>query len=90
MKQKTNPIGSMIPKPTEEITNDPLSSEQPEPIDIYLEDEYYYTYDDKLIFPQLSTDDRKDFELNIVGDDFIVFKSPTLKTISISREELKN
>ena len=90
MKQKTNPIGFMIPKPTEEIPNDPLSSEQPEPIDIYLEDEYYYTYDDKLIFPQLSTDDRKDFELNIVGDDFIVFKSPTLKTISISREELKN
>ena len=89
-KQKTNPIGFMIPKPTEEIPNDPLSSEQPEPIDIYLEDEYYYTYDDKLIFPQLSTDDRKDFELNIVGDDFIVFKSPTLKTISISREELKN
>ena len=90
MKQKTDPVGFMIPKPTEEIPNDPLSSEQPEPIDIYLEDEYYYTYDDKLIFPQLSTDDRKDFELNIVGDDFIVFKSPTLKTISISRKELKN
>ena len=91
MKEKTNLINYTIQKPTEEIPNNPLSSEQPEPIDIYLEDNYYDTYDNKLIFPQLSTDDRKDFELNIAGDDLIItFKSTTLKTVNISRKELKN
>ena len=91
MKEKTNLINYTIQKPTEEIPNNPLSSEQPEPIDIYLEDNYYDTYDNKLIFPQLSTDDRKDFELNIAGDDLIItFKSTTLKTVNISRTELKN
>ena len=91
MKEKTNLINYTIQKPTEEIPNNPLSSEQPEPIDIYLEDNYYDTYDNKLIFPQLSTDDRKYFELNIAGDDLIItFKSTTLKTVDISRTELKN
>ena len=91
MKEKTNLVNYTIQKPTEEIPNNPLSSEQPEPIDIYLEDNYYDTYDNKLIFPQLSTDDRKDFELNIAGDDLIItFKSTTLKTVDISRTELKN
>ena len=91
MKEKTNLVNYTIQKPTEEIPNNPLSSEQPEPIDIYLEDNYYDTYDNKLIFPQLSTDDRKDFELNIAGDDLIItFKSTTLKTVNISRTELKN
>ena len=91
MKEKTNLVNYTIQKPTKEIPNNPLSSEQPEPIDIYLEDNYYDTYDNKLIFPQLSTDDRKDFELNIAGDDLIItFKSTTLKTVNISRTELKN
>ena len=91
MKEKTNLVNYTIQKPTEEIPNNPLSSEQPEPIDIYSEDNYYDTYDNKLIFPQLSTDDRKDFELNIAGGDLIItFKSTTLKTVNISRKELKN
>ena len=34
MKEKTNLINYTIQKPTEEIPNNPLSSEQPEPIDI--------------------------------------------------------
>ena len=86
MKEKTNLVNYTIQKPTEEIPNNPLSSEQPEPIDIYSEDNYYDTYDNKLIFPQLSTDNRKDFELNIAGGDLIItFKSTTLKTVNISR-----
>ena len=29
---------------------------------------------DPMFFPQVSTDDRKDFEVNISGHDLIVFK----------------
>ena len=39
-------------------------------------------YPDKpLYFPQSSTDDRKDFEVNVTEDEMIVFKSPALKNI---------
>ena len=39
-------------------------------------------YPDKpLYFPQSSTDDRKDFEVNVTEDEKIVFKSPALKNI---------
>ena len=43
---------------------------------------------DPMFFPQLSTDDRKD-ELNVSGDDLILFKSPALTTVSISKKDLK-
>ena len=35
---------------------------------------------DPMFFPKPSTDDRKDFELNVIGDDLIIFKSPALTT----------
>ena len=38
-----------------------------------------------MYFPQPSTDDRRDLELNVSGDDLIVFKSPTLNFVSIER-----
>ena len=41
---------------------------------------------DPMIFPQSSTDDRKDFELNVSGDDLIVFKSQALTVVSIARK----
>ena len=45
---------------------------------------------DPIFFPQSSADDRKDFELNICGDDLIVFKSPTLTVVSIAKKDLKD
>ena len=41
-------------------------------------------------FPQPSTDDRKDFELNVSGDDLIVFKSPTLNYVGVDKKEFEN
>ena len=41
-----------------------------------------------IYFPQLSTDDRKDFELNVSGDDLIIFKSPTLNFVGVAKEGL--
>ena len=45
---------------------------------------------DPMFFPQPSTDDRKDFELNVSGDDLIVLKSPTLIVVSIAKKDLKD
>ena len=45
---------------------------------------------DPMLFTQPSTDDRKDFELNVSGDDLIVFKSPGLTTVSIAKKDLKD
>ena len=43
-----------------------------------------------MYFPQPSTDDRRDFELNVTGDDLIVFKLPTLIFVSIAKTDLKD
>ena len=41
-----------------------------------------------IYFPQPSTDDRKDFELNVSGDDLIIFKSPALNFVGVAKERL--
>ena len=43
---------------------------------------------DPMFFPQPSTNDRKD-ELNVSRDDMILFKSPALTTVSISKKIFK-
>ena len=43
-----------------------------------------------IYFPQPSTDDRKDFELNVSGDDLIIFKSPTLNFVGVAKEEFRD
>ena len=78
---------------TVEIPNDllyPLSQIKTE--DIYIDDslkDMLYP-GDPIFFPQPSTDDRKDFELNVSGDDLIVFKSPALTVVSIAKKDLKD
>ena len=43
-----------------------------------------------IYFPQPSTDDRKDFEVNVTGDDLIIFKSPTLNYVGVAKEKFKD
>ena len=43
-----------------------------------------------IYFPQPSTDDRKDFELNVSGDDLIIFKSPTLNYVGVDKKEFED
>ena len=87
VKEKTKKINIMTPKPTEKIPNDPLSYENIETEDLYFEDDYFKPTEAKITFTQLSPKDRKDFEINVGGDELIVFKSPILKTVNISRKE---
>ena len=78
---------------TDEISNDPLyPSSQIKTEDIYTDDslrDMLYP-GDPMFFPKPSTDDRKDFELNVIGDDLIIFKSPALTTVSIAKNDLKD
>ena len=51
--------------------------------DIYIYDNYLYNIQ---FFPKPSTDDRKDFEIKVGGDDLIVYELPMLTTVNISRK----
>ena len=76
----------------EDIPNDPLYPlSQIKTEDIYIDDslrDLLYPRD-PIYFPQPSTDDRKDFEINIPESEMIVFKSPSLTFSSIEKKELK-
>ena len=77
----------------DEILNDPLSAAKSiETEDIYLDDSLRQLLnpENQLFFLQPSTDNRKDFEVNVSGDDLIVFKSPALTTVIIAKKDLKN
>ena len=49
-----------------------------------------FNSEEPIFFPQPSTDDRKDFEINVSGNDLTFFKSPTLTTVNIAKKKLKN
>ena len=77
----------------DKISNDPLNAEKSiETEDIYLDDSLRQLLnpENQLFFPQPSTDDRKDFEVNVSGDNLIVFKSPVLTTVIIAKQDFKN
>ena len=42
-----------------------------------------------IYFPQPSNDNRKDFEVGVTGDNLIIFKSPTLNYVGVTKEEFK-
>ena len=67
----------------------PLSQIETE--DIYIDDslrDMLYP-GDPIYFPQPSTDDRKDFEVNVTGDEMIVFKSPALALKTVEKKRVK-
>ena len=78
---------------TDGIPNNPLYPlSQIKTEDIYIDDslrDMLYP-GDPMFFPQPSADDRKDFELNVSGDDLIVFKSPALTVVNIAKKDLKD
>ena len=49
-----------------------------------------YPGGEELYFPQPSTDDRKDFEINIPESEIIVFKSSSLTFASVQKKRIKN
>ena len=81
-----------ITAPILDITpNDTFSYSATDSIeDIYIDDSYRDQIK-TISFPLPSTDDRKDFELNLKNDEMVVFDSPFLETsISIEKDDLNN
>ena len=78
--------------PIEKIPNDTLyPHSQTKTEDVYIDEslrDLLYP-GDPIYFPQPSTDDRKDFEINIPENEMIVFKSPSLTSTSIEKKELR-
>ena len=78
--------------PTKNIPNDPLYPlSQIETEDIYIDDslrDMLYP-GDPIYFPQPSTDNRKHFEVNVTGDEIIVFKSPALTLATVEKKIVK-
>ena len=78
---------------TEDVPNDPLYPfSQIKTEDIYIDDslrDMLYP-GDPLYFPQPSTDNKRDFELNVTGDGMIILKSPALTFATIEKKDLKN
>ena len=75
--------------PIEKIPNDTLyPHSQTKTEDIYIDEslrDLLYP-GDPIYFPQPSTDDRKDFEINIPQNEMIVFKSLSLTFASIEKK----
>ena len=88
VKEKTKKVNIMTSKPTKKIPNDPLSYENFETEDLYFQDDYFKPTEAKLFFRPLSPNDRKDFEVNVSGDELIVFRPPISETVYISWKEL--
>ena len=94
LEKARNKVSSLkfLGEATDQIPNNPLYPlSQIKIEDIYIDDslrDMLYPAD-PMIFPQPSTDDRKDFELNVSGDNLIVFKSPALTVVSIAKKDLK-
>ena len=77
----------------DEIPNDPLSAEKSTKTeDNYFDDslKQMVAPENLMFFPQPSTGDRRDFEVNVGGDELIVFKSLALTTVSVAKKDLKN
>ena len=78
----------------DEIQNHPWSTEKNDiKTEVFFIDNSLrkmFNPEEPIFFRQPSTDDRKDFEINVSGNDLIVFKSPTLTTVNIAKKNLKN
>ena len=75
---------------TENIPNDHLYLlSQIKSEEIYIDDSLrdLLYQGEPLYFPQPSTDDRKDFEINVSESEMIVFKSPSLTFASVEKKK---
>ena len=81
------------PKPVEKIPNNPLYNETEfETEEFYIDESFknlFYHPEESIYFRKLSTDNRKDFEVNVSENDIIVFKSPSLSLVSVEKKRNK-
>ena len=87
-REKINSIA--FPSPAiEEIPNNTYPPSEITTEDIYIDDSLR-DLAKPIYFPQPSTDDRRDFEIDIGENEMILFKSPSLTIASVYKKELRN
>ena len=87
-REKINSIA--FPSPAiEEIPNNTFPPSEIATEDIYIDDSLR-DLAKPIYFPQPSTDDRRDFEIDIGENEMILFKSSSLTIASVYKKELQN
>ena len=91
IKNNRPPAEIIMQKPIEQIPNTSLNNEKTNDIikngDIFIDDDCVNDFN---YFPPLSTNDRKDFGTKVSRRGLIVYKSPLLITVNISKKQLKD
>ena len=87
-RKKINSIA--FPSPAiEEIPNNTYPPCEITTEDIYIDDSLR-DLAKPIYFPQPSTDNRRDFEIDIGENEMMLFKSPSLTIASVYKKELRN
>ena len=76
------------PSSIEEIPNSTYSPSEIMAKDIYIDDSFQ-DLAKSIYFPQLSTDDRRDFKIDVAENEMLLFKLPSLTIVSVSKKELR-
>ena len=76
------------PPSIEEIPNSTYSPSEIMAKDIYIDDSFQ-DLAKSIYFPQLSTDDRRDFKIDVAENEMLLFKSPSLTIVSVYKKELR-
>ena len=79
-----NPTPGLI----EEIPNSTYPPSEITTEDIYIDDSFQ-DLAKSIYFPQPSTDDRRDFKIDIAENGMLLFKSPSLTIASVHKKELR-
>ena len=88
-RQKINSVSFTSPAIEDIPTNTIYPKEEIKAEDIYIDDSLKDLA--RLIyFPQPSTDNGEDFKVDVVKNEMILFKSPSLTIVSIYKEDLNN
>ena len=88
VREKINSI-AFPPLAIEEIPNNTYPPGEITTEDIYIDDSLR-DLAKPIYFPQPSTDDRRNFEIDIGENEIILFKSPSLTIASVYKKELRN
>ena len=86
-REKINSL--VFPPPSiEEIPNSTYPPSEITTEDIYI-DNRFQDLAKPIYFPQPSTDDRRDFKIDVAENEMLLFKSPSLTIVSLYKKELQ-
>ena len=86
-REKINSL-AFPPPSIEEIPNSTYPPSEITTEDIYIDDSFQ-DLAKPIYFPQPSTDDRRDFKIDVAENEMLLFKSPSLTIVSLYKKELQ-